>query len=191
MSADEACPSPDFVETFEMIEETGEDDPLDETTGTNHHHHHHHLVDMEDCKDNDPDCAEWASSSECDTNPTYMLENCRFSCGACDDYSNEEENTDDEPPQWERSESSARMGVRQVLDTEGLEITKREIETAIQLALIYYDDYVANNDGIDDCRNTDELCAVWAALGECSLNPNFMDVDCAPLCHSCDESQME
>merc|ERR1719429_126579 len=33
------------------------------------------------CTDNNPGCAAWAASGECEANPGYMLENCCQSCG--------------------------------------------------------------------------------------------------------------
>mmetsp|Transcript_126968 Transcript_126968/g.353615 ORF Transcript_126968/g.353615 Transcript_126968/m.353615 type:complete len:301 (+) Transcript_126968:109-1011(+) len=35
------------------------------------------------CRDNDPNCAYWASIGECRNNPNYMLTGCPRSCGQC------------------------------------------------------------------------------------------------------------
>jgi hypothetical protein len=35
------------------------------------------------------------------------------------------------------------------------------------------------------CKNLDPHCALWAARNECSTNPRFMSVTCAPLCETC------
>ena len=35
------------------------------------------------CIDDNNNCAEWAAEGECSSNAGYMLENCKFSCGAC------------------------------------------------------------------------------------------------------------
>ena len=37
----------------------------------------------------------------------------------------------------------------------------------------------------NDCINNHDLCAVWAALGECEANSRFMLKECAPACKSC------
>lgn len=39
----------------------------------------------DDCADDEPRCAEWATEAQCALNPTYMLRHCKRSCGACDD----------------------------------------------------------------------------------------------------------
>lgn len=39
----------------------------------------------------------------------------------------------------------------------------------------------------DKCRNKHELCSYWAMLGECSANPGYMKVNCAPACQSCEQ----
>merc|ERR1712242_381780 len=35
------------------------------------------------CSDTNQYCEDWAASGQCDTNPNYMLESCRKSCGVC------------------------------------------------------------------------------------------------------------
>jgi len=35
------------------------------------------------CTDNNQYCEDWAANGECQTNPNYMLTNCRKSCGVC------------------------------------------------------------------------------------------------------------
>merc|ERR1712117_145012 len=35
------------------------------------------------CTDDNQDCEYWASLGECESNPSYMLETCRKSCGVC------------------------------------------------------------------------------------------------------------
>jgi len=35
------------------------------------------------CADNNQYCSDWAANGECETNPGYMLTNCRASCGVC------------------------------------------------------------------------------------------------------------
>jgi prolyl 4-hydroxylase len=38
------------------------------------------------------------------------------------------------------------------------------------------------------CRNEHESCAYWAAVGACDENEEFMAINCAPLCWSCNHS---
>merc|ERR1719168_409221 len=35
------------------------------------------------CTDENQNCGNWAASGECESNPDYMLVNCRLSCGVC------------------------------------------------------------------------------------------------------------
>lgn len=35
------------------------------------------------------------------------------------------------------------------------------------------------------CRNRDEWCSYWAAMGECESGREFMDANCAPVCGRC------
>mmetsp|Transcript_12187 Transcript_12187/g.15932 ORF Transcript_12187/g.15932 Transcript_12187/m.15932 type:complete len:458 (+) Transcript_12187:116-1489(+) len=38
----------------------------------------------------------------------------------------------------------------------------------------------------EDCLNRNELCLYWGSAGECTANPNYMKMQCAPTCFSCD-----
>jgi ShK domain-like len=39
------------------------------------------------------------------------------------------------------------------------------------------------------CENKHEHCGLWAALGECHKNPNFMHHSCPVLCKSCQKKE--
>jgi tetratricopeptide (TPR) repeat protein len=49
-------------------------------------------------EDQDERCAEWASSGECESNPSYMLENCAASCSG-DDVADDNDDDDDDGKQ--------------------------------------------------------------------------------------------
>jgi prolyl 4-hydroxylase len=63
------------------------------------------------------------------------------------------------------------------------------------------DDYMYNQVYVDeddkfksvraDCVNQNELCLYWAAIGECEANPDFMTMQCAPSCLTCDKLSFE
>lgn len=36
------------------------------------------------CEDTNENCAQWASTGECEKNPRYMLQSCTVSCGSCE-----------------------------------------------------------------------------------------------------------
>lgn len=40
------------------------------------------------CEDLEANCAAWASSGECESNPEFMGSNCRLSCQLCEGASN-------------------------------------------------------------------------------------------------------
>jgi hypothetical protein len=37
-----------------------------------------------------------------------------------------------------------------------------------------------------NCKNNHQNCAFWSVLGECENNPAYMNVNCAPVCNSCE-----
>ena len=39
---------------------------------------------------------------------------------------------------------------------------------------------------IVDCKDEDPQCPGWAAVGECTANPNFMLISCAKSCGQCE-----
>lgn len=41
------------------------------------------------------------------------------------------------------------------------------------------------------CRNTHEMCSIWAMQGECDDNPAYMLPNCAPVCGSCEALTVE
>jgi hypothetical protein len=41
------------------------------------------------------------------------------------------------------------------------------------------------------CRNEEDFCAIWAHIGECSANPDYMKAHCAPVCRSCEFTTIE
>ena len=53
----------------------------------------HKLLKMfgmrEMCKDDAPECDQWAKSGQCDVNPSYMYVSCRKACAACEDVGGE------------------------------------------------------------------------------------------------------
>lgn len=41
------------------------------------------------------------------------------------------------------------------------------------------------------CKNTHEMCSIWAMQGECDNNAAYMLPDCAPSCGSCEALTVE
>lgn len=42
-----------------------------------------------------------------------------------------------------------------------------------------------------ECTNREQLCAFWAAIGECEANKAYMKTKCAPSCQTCDMIDMK
>jgi hypothetical protein len=41
------------------------------------------------------------------------------------------------------------------------------------------------------CINTHDKCVFWASADECTMNPGFMNVECALACNTCDKLLVE
>eukprot|EP00525_Craspedostauros_australis_P008656 CAMPEP_0198134680 /NCGR_PEP_ID=MMETSP1442-20131203/60200_1 /TAXON_ID= /ORGANISM="Craspedostauros australis, Strain CCMP3328" /LENGTH=346 /DNA_ID=CAMNT_0043795827 /DNA_START=313 /DNA_END=1353 /DNA_ORIENTATION=+ len=69
--------------------------------------------------------------------------------------------------------------------------TMRIIEEMVE----YMTDTVYANTNMQDvaseCQVRNELCAFWAAIGECKVNPSYMKLQCAPACKTCDQLSYE
>lgn len=70
------------------------------------------------------------------------------------------------------------LGIRQYTNFSML----HELHEALQRARKHT---VTNSTYRDECKNAHESCAIWSVLGECELNPNFMNAACAPMCKAC------
>ena len=44
---------------------------------------------------------------------------------------------------------------------------------------------------LEGCKLHHESCAFWGAIGECEANPGYMKINCAPICHTCDQLSIE
>lgn len=126
------------------------------------------------CKDMHEKCDSWAREGECDKNPKYMLLNCMKSCLNCP---------------AENAARETRFGVEQTVSGDKAEETARKLKEAIEyMETVVLNDKVRYPDEIaTECLNRNELCAFWAAIGECEANPGFMQLQCAPVCKSCEQ----
>lgn len=83
------------------------------------------------------------------------------------------------------------MGVPQIIDERNPKDTIHKIE----MARLYLTNEVANNEKYDKtrdiCKNKHENCAFWSSLGECENNPGYMNVNCAPVCQTCEVRKNE
>ncbi len=38
-----------------------------------------------------------------------------------------------------------------------------------------------------NCKNSNSKCAFWSSIGECTNNPGYMIMECAPACQTCNK----
>jgi prolyl 4-hydroxylase len=82
-------------------------------------------------------------------------------------------------------ERTAKFGELQTATGDKKDLTLKVIRDMVEY-MENSDDFMALPTAIqENCQNTHELCAFWAAIGECEANIAFMKVKCAPACKSC------
>eukprot|EP00522_Entomoneis_paludosa_P002625 CAMPEP_0172471486 /NCGR_PEP_ID=MMETSP1065-20121228/67844_1 /TAXON_ID=265537 /ORGANISM="Amphiprora paludosa, Strain CCMP125" /LENGTH=441 /DNA_ID=CAMNT_0013229589 /DNA_START=74 /DNA_END=1399 /DNA_ORIENTATION=- len=113
-----------------------------------------------------------------------------------EEYEEEEEEYDEDYDIWEEEGPGRDFGVAQaahpdeVQDTDPFEA--KDVETLLEETQTYMDEIVAKDDAIygetrEYCLNYYQLCSIWAVIGECETNPEFMIDECGPACKSCDK----
>ena len=94
-------------------------------------------------------------------------------------------------PLAEKEGLGSDLGVAQTLDAVHTEAMLKRVEDAQK----YMQEEVMKEPRYemvrDMCENKHELCTFWAVLGECENNPGFMQVNCAPVCRSCEQIHVE
>mmetsp|Transcript_20650 Transcript_20650/g.29573 ORF Transcript_20650/g.29573 Transcript_20650/m.29573 type:complete len:507 (-) Transcript_20650:1616-3136(-) len=125
-------------------------------------------ADIDICKDDHYQCAEWSGMGECDANPGYMRNFCRRACLECYD-STSQFGLEQRVPKGE--------GEKQLTDT-------RLKETVAYMKKVWEDDEFERVR--HKCRNMHEDCTFWASIGECEANETYMKTNCGPACFSCD-----
>lgn len=132
------------------------------------------------CKNNHESCSGWASMGECENNPVYMLSNCKESCGLCKKV--ESIKVDDISRILKRT---AKFGTIQAVEGNKKEMTLDNVKAMLDY-MEKSEEYLSLPSKIqNNCRNNNELCSFWAAIGECEKNISFMKVQCAPACQTC------
>jgi prolyl 4-hydroxylase len=124
-----------------------------------------------ECVDNHESCEAWASTGECQENPAFMIKNCQKSCFICGTIE---------------------------IDMGDAQNIKRGNEDAIHKLLEKTEDYLRNTIGknyetrplLELCKNKHADCAEWAVHGECENNREYMTLNCAPVCKTCDQLSM-
>jgi prolyl 4-hydroxylase len=133
------------------------------------------------CPNEHESCDDWASAGECDTNPKYMQQYCKKSCGLCHGEGSVDVLSRTRNKELQKTTS---FGVRQVIEGDlAEEVALRVMETIAYMEseiVLQLDEEIRIQ-----CQNRNELCAFWAVHGECELNMDYMYMDCAPSCMVC------
>jgi len=136
------------------------------------------------CANKHEDCDKWANVGECINNPNYMLADCPISCDSCPKA------LDLPDEMLDLLDAVAKYGKEQKIEGEH---ASKTIEV-VRKTVAYMDNEVYGEDVthnlseqvLQECTNKEELCAFWAAIGECEANKAYMKTKCAPSCQTCE-----
>ena len=102
-----------------------------------------------------------------------------------DDDDDEYDDNDDDENDFVSHDRAEDLGVPQLVESP-------DVAAALDSARAYLRDTVMVDPFYEPvrtlCRNRDPSCALWATMGECQANPGYMNVSCAPVCHSCEKT---
>jgi prolyl 4-hydroxylase len=121
------------------------------------------------------------------TTNSYMLKYCPKSCGACNELKGQERKllrtlSESDVDLLERT---AKFGEKQTATGDQAALTLDVVREMLEY-MEGSDEFMTLPNAVQEhCRNTNDLCAFWAAIGECEANIAFMKVKCAPACKSC------
>uniref|UniRef100_A0A0B6ZGY8 Metalloendopeptidase n=1 Tax=Arion vulgaris TaxID=1028688 RepID=A0A0B6ZGY8_9EUPU len=145
------------------------------------------------CENTNPSCEAWANSGECQSNPSWMISNCRQACQKCDDGTCKNFYDDVQCKIWAQkqecmvnsdwmSKHCARAcgrglckGTNPDSDTTTPIIGRKATVRPTTVSTVA-------------CQNkhrSDTECDIWANSGHCSVNPGWMKVNCAKSCQAC------
>lgn len=133
-----------------------------------------HVGQEEDCMDHVENCESMAQEGKCMENADFMLKQCPKTCLAC--FGSQTVVID--------------FGVEQMTFHEDPE-TRQGIQQVIQKTRDYMVDQVFADSQFEstrrDCRNLDEHCSTYAAMGECHGTNDALQMfqNCAPACQAC------
>eukprot|EP00581_Thalassiosira_minuscula_P015498 CAMPEP_0183727118 /NCGR_PEP_ID=MMETSP0737-20130205/24907_1 /TAXON_ID=385413 /ORGANISM="Thalassiosira miniscula, Strain CCMP1093" /LENGTH=509 /DNA_ID=CAMNT_0025958669 /DNA_START=53 /DNA_END=1582 /DNA_ORIENTATION=- len=169
---DEECISGDFVANCK-----------NDTDGAYSEKDHNALDNY--CNDAKPECKVWANVGECEKNPGYMLNHCPLSCNSCSEQLSN--NPSSERERKDLLEAVAKYGKPQRVEGDQASKTFEILRKTIDYMQneIYNPNSTLSRDILEECTNREELCAFWAAMGECEANKAYMKIKCAPSCQTC------
>mmetsp|Transcript_2435 Transcript_2435/g.3594 ORF Transcript_2435/g.3594 Transcript_2435/m.3594 type:complete len:474 (-) Transcript_2435:172-1593(-) len=134
------------------------------------------------CDDENESCKMWADAGECESNALYMLNFCARSCDSCDEDGDDDDDDDDE----EHDD----YGVVQRLDygPRAAEVAEAIEDMKLYFKTLREDPSTTKKllEILDLCKLENSQCAYWKVIGECEKNPDYMKLQCAAVCHTCD-----
>lgn len=140
------------------------------------------VMDSPNCEDQNPRCADWAAAGECAANPNYMVYHCPVSCDSCPAVVDGDNG--------DLLKAVAEYGEPQTVAGKDAEKTMEVVRKTVTYMKndIYGPNptHALSGEVLAECVNREELCAFWAAIGECEANKAYMKLKCAPSCQTCD-----
>lgn len=84
--------------------------------------------------------------------------------------------------------SDLTFGVKQLVDRDRPIAWRERLEAAYDyLENIVAKDELLSKYSFDKCKNLNDHCTFWALKGRCETHRGYMKLNCAPVCHTCDQ----
>eukprot|EP00931_Biecheleriopsis_adriatica_P039400 TRINITY_DN22532_c0_g1_i1.p1 TRINITY_DN22532_c0_g1~~TRINITY_DN22532_c0_g1_i1.p1 ORF type:complete len:644 (-),score=88.22 TRINITY_DN22532_c0_g1_i1:99-2030(-) len=132
------------------------------------------------CRDNHDaeECKVWAGLGECSHNPAWMAANCMLSCGKCEAEGCSEHS---------QCEAGSYCGsCKQCESVGGVCEPCPTLRGGSCWALEGCAKDADSIDGKCPCADGHDECKMWARLGECNMNPEWMESNCMLSCGKCE-----
>ncbi|BFZ00439.1 hypothetical protein BsWGS_03478 [Bradybaena similaris] len=144
------------------------------------------------CENTNPTCEDWARSGECESNPSWMIPNCRQACNKCDDGKCKNLYDDVQCQIW-----AQKLECLTNTDWMGKNCAKAcgrgicegtDPSVASTTSMPGKSSTTSSSVTSAPCRNLHKSsteCDVWAKNDHCNINPGWMRKNCAMACKVC------
>ena len=139
-------------------------------------------------------CPVWAAEGECRLSRQYMLEHCP---GSCSSENNAKRDASSSPTRNKNKKAAAvcedKLERCAVWAKVGeCEANPKHMHKNCPVSCNVCDQQLDNDDDEEEedpkCRNLHTKCNLWAQVGECEKNSNWMHKNCAKACNVCESS---
>jgi hypothetical protein len=134
-------------------------------------------------------CDKWALAGECEQNPAFMHRQCKRACGLCPVTGQPASvGTAQSTPPPREPAAVEQTGPAEQRASAGGSVPVAPGGAVTQPAPADQPSaLLAGNSAISagNCADDEARCDMWAASGECRLNPSFMTVHCRKSCGVC------